>query len=343
MTPMDTQVPEIDIAPLFGAGGAGRDQVDSAIHAAARDIGFMLIRGFPPVPANAALLRLFELAPTERARLWRAKFRPGQPNQYRGWFPLQNGLPTYKEGMDLGPDIAHGPSRIDPGDPLCEATPLPPEELLPGWRADMARYYLAMEQVGEALLRSLARSLGLPEAVFAEAFAGGISTLRLLHYPVRPPESFDGAKAGDIRVEHLGRLVDLAGAAHVDSGFVTLLAQDGVPGLQAQARDGSWIDVPPVGGTLAVNFGKLLERWTGGRIRATRHRVIAHRGRSRHSIPFFYEPRVDAEITPVPGMGEAFAPFLYGDHLWAAMCKFVEFQGLDHLRQPRWKAAGWPE
>jgi len=80
---------------------------------------------------------------------------------------------------------------------------------------------------------------------------------------------------------------------------------------------------------------KVLERWTGGRIRATEHRVLGS-GRERFSIPFFYEPRPDAVIAPLPLAGvENFAPFLYGDHLWAATTKFVEFRGLEHLRPPR--------
>jgi isopenicillin N synthase-like dioxygenase len=113
------------------------------------------------------------------------------------------------------------------------------------------------------------------------------------------------------------------------------LAQDGVEGLQARGHDGSWIDVTPIEGTLAVNFGGLLERWTGGRIKATEHRVIGP-GRERGSIPFFYEPRVDAVIAPLPLAGAPdFEPFTYGDHLWNAMTKFVEFKGLEDMRKPR--------
>ncbi|MGT2469125.1 2OG-Fe(II) oxygenase family protein [Mesorhizobium atlanticum] len=51
-----------------------------------------------------------------------------------------------------------------------------------------------------------------------------------------------------------------------------MLAQDGVEGLQARNLADEWIDVPPADNTLAVNFGQLLERWTAGRVRATRHR-----------------------------------------------------------------------
>ena len=177
------------------------------------------------------------------------------------------------------------------------------------------------------------RTLGLPETQFDAAFAGGISTLRLIHYPERPEASFAGASTEQVFVEHNGRRRHLVGAAHVDSGFVTLLAQDGVEGLQARAHDGTWVDVPPVEGTMAVNFGGLLQRWTAGRIKATEHRVLGP-GRERCSIPFFYEPRVDAVIRPLPG-SEPFEPFSYGDHLWTAMSRFVEFKAIKDLRKPR--------
>ncbi|MDY0874228.1 isopenicillin N synthase family dioxygenase [Dongia rigui] len=289
----------------------------------------------PPVPVER-LLRLFDLPPEVTHRLWRQKFAPGNSNVYRGWFPLQDGRPTYKEGLDSGPDIAHGATRVRHGDPLTEATPLPPEAILPGWQADMACYYRAMEVLGLNLLRSIARALGLPEETFTPAFDQGISTLRLLHYPVRPAHSFIGVEADKIWTTHQGRAVDLVAAPHVDSGFITLLRQHGVSGLQALGRDGAWHDVPPRPDSLVVNFGKLLERWTGGRIKATKHRVIgagSGEGRARHSIAFFFEPAVDALIAPINQLEGEFDPFLYGDLVWDAMMKFVEFEGLDHLRQ----------
>ncbi len=88
-----------------------------------------------------------------------------------------------------------------------------------------------------------------------------------------------------------------------------------------------------------VEGGKLLDSWTSGRIKATEHRVLGP-GQTRHSIPFFYEPRVDAVIAPLPLADAAsFAPFSDGDHLWSAMTKFVEFRMLEGLRPPRGVAA----
>ena len=204
----------------------------------------------------------------------------------------------------------------DADDPLREPTPLPAEAALPGWREAAASYYLAMEALGNALMRSIARGLGLPETIFDADFDGGISTLRLIRYPLREANSGVDLSGPEFSVVHKGETRSIIGREHADSGFVTLLAQDGVEGLQAKNLAGEWIDVPPADGTLAVNFGQLLERWTGGRVRATRHRVIAPKT-ARYSIPFFYEPRVDAEIAPLPLAGaEPFEPFLYGDYLW---------------------------
>jgi isopenicillin N synthase-like dioxygenase len=334
----DDLIPVIPIAALFGGPSPARDATDRAILAAASDIGFLTVSGLPyetiGAPVRRQLLRVFTLPEAERRQLWRQKFDPARANVYRGWFPLQDGHPTYKEGIDIGPDLVRGAAAVVPGDPLCEATPLPSEQALPGWRAAATAYYHGMTAAGAALMRSIARGLGLPEGFFAAAFAGGgISTLRLIRYPVREDPPDDGA--GELWVAWRGARRPMAGRPHVDSGFVTLLAQDGVAGLQARARDGEWLDVLPAEATLAVNFGKVLERWTGGRIKATEHRVLGS-GRERFSIPFFYEPRVDAEIAPLPLPGIAgFPPFLYGDHLWAATTKFVEFHGLEHLRPPR--------
>lgn len=344
---MSEMIPRIDVAALFAGPSPQRDRVDAAILAAARESGFMTIGGLPAdLPMDAAhrraLLRIFDLPPDEARKLWRQKFAAHHRNIYRGWFPLQNGAETYKEGIDLGPDIAYGADRVDAQDPLREATPLPPEAALPGWREAAASYFRAMERVGAALMHALARGLGLPESIFDAAFAGGISTLRLIRYPVRPPESMAGVPEDRLWVERNGNRHYMLGRAHVDSGLVTLLAQDGVAGLQARAPgrngDGAWLDVPPEEGTLAVNFGKLLESWTGGRIKATEHRVIGHGvagAGERCSVPFFYEPRTDAEIAPLPLPGIDFAPFRYGDYLWSTMTKFVEFHGLEGLRRPQ--------
>jgi isopenicillin N synthase-like dioxygenase len=330
-------IPVVEVGPLFEADPTAWAVPDRALSAAARDVGFVCIRDLPAEPvlapaARADLLEIFRLDGNQKRRLHRRKFAPENRNVYRGWFPLQPGNLTSKEGIDIGGDVAHGADMTVPGDPLREPSPLPDDDLLPGWRTIVAAYYRAMERVAGALMHSLSRSLGLPQDYFDDSFHRGLSTLRLIRYPPRGTAELATVTDPAIWVgtQPLGRY--LVGAPHTDSGFVTLLAQDGVGGLQARSRDGHWIDVPPLEGTLVVNFGQVLERWSAGRIRATEHRVVGA-GSERFSIPFFYEARADATIAPLPiDAPDSFPPFQYGDFLWTRMTSFVEFRGMEGER-----------
>jgi isopenicillin N synthase-like dioxygenase len=331
------RIPVVDVAPLFDTEPAAWREADRALAAAAQDIGFVCIRGMPGAAAPGAaqiarLLAIFRLDEIAKRRLYRRKFAPENPNAYRGWFPLQPGNLTSKEGIDIGGDLVHGPAMTVPADPLREPSPLPDEDQLPGWRAAVAAYYGAMEHVAGVLMRCLARGLGLPPDYFDDSFHSGLSTLRLIRYPRREAAELASVEDPAVWVEFHGERRHLVGAAHTDSGFVTLLAQDGVAGLQARSRTGEWMDVPPLEGTLVVNFGQVLEQWSAGRIRATEHRVLGS-GRERFSIPFFYEARADATIAPLPGdRPDLFAPFQYGDFLWQRMTSFVEFRGMERER-----------
>jgi isopenicillin N synthase-like dioxygenase len=323
--------------PLFGDDQAAAQMADVALFAAARETGFLCIRGMPSAvplgPAvRARLLSIFSLSEPERHRLYRRKFAPENRNVYRGWFPVQPGHLTWKEGIDVGADIAYGSAVTLGGDPLRETTPLPDAGRLPGWHASAGIYYCAMEKVASALMRSLARSLKIPSGYFDGAFHRGLSTLRLIRYPPRAPDELASVSDPELWVDAHATRRYVVGAPHTDSGFVTLLAQDGVAGLQARAADGCWIEVPPLEDTLVVNFGQVLEQWSAGRIRATEHRVLGT-DRERYSIPFFYEARADATIAPLPiDPPDRFAPFQYGDFLWKRITSFVEFRGMENAR-----------
>ena len=316
-------IPLIDIGALFGPPSPERDATDRSLITAATGIGFFTVSGLPDdIPIGSTiryeLLRVFT---DHGARDWREQQQQtdaGRVNFYRGWIVTEEGHPTY----NAGPDVAHGARAIHPNDPLRQETPLPPEALLPGWRAAVRGYYLGMEHVGDAIARSLARGLRLEDDTLSLSFRGGISTLRLAQYCVRPA-SGSLLQQEQTHTMYDGRRRAVMLGAHADFGFVTLLAQDVAGGLQARMPNGEWVDVPPTEDTLVVNFGKLLERWTGGQIRATRHRVLSP-GRDRFSIPFFYEPRVDARIAPLRLCHvESFEPFVYGDYVWVASKRFA--------------------
>lgn len=317
-------IPVIDIGPIFGPLSHARDTIDRRLIGAASETGFMTITGFPScidvgTAMRSQILRLFNAPGAVLEKLSSNRQDPSRSPAYRGWFSARADRPSYFDGIEIGPDIAHGERMVDLLDPLKGPTPMPSEEDLPGWRNAVRSYYLGMEYVADALIRSMARGLCVPEEYFAAMFADGISTLRLLRYSRRPDSSKSGLPEEELYVEHDGLKREVVSEAHVDFGFMTLLVQDGVAGLQARVPDGSWIDIPPTEDHIVVNFGKLLERWSGGRIRATEHRVLSS-GRDRFSLPFFYEPQVDAEIAPLPlPDSEQFTPFRYGDHVWSSL------------------------
>ena len=340
------EIPFVDIAPLFAADERAREKVDREIARAAFEIGFMTITGHPNSlragpEERAVLLQLFDLPQSEQRRLWKRNFAPENTHLYRGWFPLSSSGARNREGFEIGPDILRVLPDDGTDDLLCEPTPLPDPALLPAeWLSVARAYYGAMESIGQRILASLSRSLEIDERIFQDAFDDGISTLRLLHYPKRPE--------GEPAVEDLpgriieidGQSVELVARAHVDSGLLTVLAQCGVGGLQARhvnprIAGNEWIDVPPSDDGFAINFGGLMEHWTGGRVKATEHRVVGS-GQNRFSVPFFFEPRPSTRIAPLPIPGtRPFESFLYGDHLWATTTKFPENFGLAHLRSPR--------
>ena len=176
---------------------------------------------------------------------------------------------------------------------------------LPGFRSVIDEYHDTMIGVGRRLVDLIAEGLGDSDGLLASSFDPPTTWLRLLHYPTCPPTAPD----------------DLFGSApHCDFGFVTILAQDDVGGLQVMSPDGEWLDVPPVDGAFVMNVGEMLHRWSNGRLRSTPHRVINRSGLERYSCPFFFDPHVSTVIAPLPStIGDEaaarYVPTHFGDFL----------------------------
>ena len=74
---------------------------------------------------------------------------------------------------------------------------------------------------------------------------------------------------------------------HTDVGFLTLLAQDDVGGIEIFHQN-EWKRPANIKGTLLVNFGRMFQEWSGGEYKATLHRVRTNTNQQdRHSIVFF--------------------------------------------------------
>ena len=226
-----------------------------------------------PEAAKAAV----DMAATGASRGW------GRPGAERV-NPEAN--PDYKEVFDAG----HEWPETGLGVYAPNLWPAAPE----GFRAAVEGYFGRAVAAGRDLLALVAGAVGRDPAHFRAAFDRPMALLRGNHYPARP--GWAGAK-------------DFGIAAHTDYGCLTLLATDGSPGLEVQARDGSWIAVAEPPGAFVVNFGEMLEAWTGGLVRATPHRVVGG-PQERLSAPLFLNPRFDVDVA-APGA----PPLRAADHL----------------------------
>lgn len=164
------------------------------------------------------------------------------------------------------------------------------DDVLPGMRAGVLGFMQRMGAIADQLMEALAIGLGVAPDTFRIRFGERPHSLtKLISYPPTPS--------------------GMAGVnSHHDAGFLTLLAQNGVGGLQAQNPDGEWIDVPPTPGTLVVNLGEMLQSMTGNYYVATTHRVITQQ--ERLSVAYFHGPDLRALLDPLeldPSFGEAVA------------------------------------
>jgi isopenicillin N synthase-like dioxygenase len=176
-------------------------------------------------------------------------------------------------------------------------------------RRVLLRHHAACERVGLALLRAICVSLGLEPDVLTPFFQGHSSFVRLNRYaPCPEPAASDAPlfpEAGHLGVYH-----------HSDAGALTLLYQDGVPGLQAFYRE-RWHTIEPLPGALTVNLGDMLQVWSNDRYRSPLHRVIVHRDRARCSAPFFLNPSYESVCEPLPGLIARGAAPRFGPISWA--------------------------
>ena len=228
-----SEVPVIDVAPLVGRVG---DQagVAAAIGRACRKSGFFYV--VEHGVGEDVQCRLEDLSHTFFAQDLDEKLEIRMAlagKAWRGYFPLgdelTSGKPDVKEGLYFGSELSTKDPRVQAGVPLHGPKLFPAE--IAGFEDTILEYMTALTDLGHALMRGVALSLGLEPAYFRDGYmADPLTLFRIFHYPPVTVKPHAEKQWG------VGE--------HTDYGVLTILRQDDVGGLQVKT-EGQWIDALP--------------------------------------------------------------------------------------------------
>jgi isopenicillin N synthase-like dioxygenase len=282
-----TRLPIVDFSLLNGSVedvAAFREQLRTVTH----EVGFFYLVGHGITQERMrdyirVSREFFELPEEEKLKLENTN-SPHFRGYTRVGGEFTRGHVDWREQLDIGRERAAVKSGEFPEDywtligPNQWPTDLPElQQVTESWISDLS-------VIAQRLLSEWAVSLGASADVFADSFDDRAEPLlKVVRYP--------GKSEGDNK-QGVG--------IHKDAGILTLLfVEEGKGGLQVE-YNGQWIDAPPVDGAFVVNIGEMLEVATNGYLKATLHRVISPEvGTDRVSIPFFYQPRLDAIIPKI--------------------------------------------
>jgi isopenicillin N synthase-like dioxygenase len=247
-----------------------------------------------------AQTRAFFALPEEAKRAYHGAGGAGQ----RGYTPFGREAAKGAELSDLK-EFWHIGRDLPPGHPYREFMPenVWPAEL-PAFQPATLSLFQALDELGQRVLRAIARYLGLADDAFVDPTRNGNSVLRLLHYPPVSAEA-PGVRAG----------------AHEDINTITLLLGAEEAGLELLDRDGRWLPINPPPGSVVCNIGDMLQRMTNHVLPSTTHRVVnpapERRGVARYSTPFFLHFRPDYLIETLPSCVSPDRPDRYPEPITA--------------------------
>lgn len=301
-TMVDSAVPIIDFQPFLD--GTGKTETGLKMVQVMRDVGFMYI-------INHGI----EINDQKRLFEWSKKFfkmdiiqkqkcpHPINGAHHRGWSSIGKEkvvqmvfdeakieelrkVPDVKESFDLGnPNNSFYPNIW------------PEDDDIPGFKEYCLYYFKVCDETSKKILRAISLGLGLEEEYLVSFHTASDNQLRLLHYP---PTDESSLKSG--RSERI--------AAHTDFGTLTILLQDECGGLQVEdpKNPGVFSPAPYVPGSLVVNTGDFLMRWSNDVLKSTLHRVTAPPvdsstgvSKERFSIPYFVSADKNRVIDALPG------------------------------------------
>ncbi|THG33536.1 isopenicillin N synthase family dioxygenase [Naasia lichenicola] len=281
----NTPIPVLDLS-LLDQGPEAVERFHDELRRATHEVGFFTLVGHGiPAELQQRLLstaRSFFALPDED----KLEIENLKSPHFRGYArvggELTKGKVDWREQIDIGP--GREPRELGAGDPAYLRLDGPNQwpTALPELQPVIEEWEARLGQIGRRLLAAWAASLGADPAALLDLFADQPSVhIKVVRYPGVPDDAESRQGVG----------------SHKDAGVLTLLwIEPGVGGLQVE-HAGEWHDVPPLEDALIVNIGELLEWATDGYLRATVHRVIAPaEGNERISVPFFFNPRLDASV-----------------------------------------------
>ena len=317
----EQSVIELPIISLANANASGSADVAAAFDRAFCDVGFCYIAdtGVDWSIVNAA----FAAAEQFHALPLSAKQEIAVNQYHRGYIASKSSLiktssvakvtrPNLSESLMIMHEVADDDPRF--GEPLQGPNQWP--EALPDFRTTVSTYERELRTLALRLTRLLAQALGLRSTHLDPYFEQPTTWLRLLHYP--PQDDTDAQQFG--------------AAPHTDFGFLTILAQDSIGGLEVRTRSGDWLAATPIPETFVVNVADMLARWTNDRWTSTAHRVRNVNDVDRYSIPYFWDMSTGAEVECLPTCTDAGHPPKYptvnfGDYVMERLNKNYRYRG----------------
>jgi len=301
-------LPILDISQLDDPDTA--DAFKKQLREVTHDVGFFYLvgHGIPQELIDEVLdvsRRFFALSEEEKLAIENI-----HSPQFRGYTrtgkELTNGEIDWREQIDIGEERA----TVDGGEDYwrLEGPNLWPAQL-PELETAFTEWRTQLSALALRLMRTWAVALDAPEDVFDEAFGEdrAFSLIKIVRYPGTSDDNNPQQGVG----------------AHRDGGVLTLLlVEPDKAGLQVE-HEGEWIDAPSLPGAFVVNIGEMLELATNGYLKATLHRVESPKvGTDRISIPFFFNPALDARMPQLALEGDGLSvdptnsPILetYGDN-----------------------------
>lgn len=313
---MNSVVPTVDLGAWQSATPGERRNIAADLDRALRDTGMFLLsgHGVPRRVTDAFRARVKEFfAMPKKAKepyAIEAAYDCGWLEMHPGGGvgvtraeggPPPSAAPDLHESFYTGPGHRTGDAFLDR---YCYPDNRWPDEL-PELRAANEEYTAHMTRVAEGINTLLAEVLGLPADSFTRRATRATWTQNASWYPSLT--TVGTVQEGQLR-----------NGPHTDLGTFTVLSrQQGMGGLQAWNEAEGWFAPPFDPDALVVNLGDLMERWTDGRWRALRHRVLAPDPAAPDeellSLVFFYESDPDTVIEPLSppyGGGAGFPPVI---------------------------------